>query len=355
MLVALKLTLKLLVILVIILVAIELLLQLSALIVAATGRKAPTDWSTNNLRVLAIGDSNTFGIYLDEQDSYPAQLETMWNDQIPHQKIEVINLGYPGTNSYQLADIIEGILASTKPDIVLLTVGINDIFTAAEYVESDTNRLHPMTFIRRHSRLYKLFYIAQQGLKTKALELDDTLADQEEPQQPSVNDRQVLRWSDDPQERLRRVQKFKDANATPSEGALHGETMQLGDQTVVMVAPTAPASDSGFKYIQKNLSGIEKKVAESGAKLYLMTYAASASLYQKANQEIIAYAANSPNLSFINVAAEVKKVCPRSNRCPELFFEDLHPKAAGYKIVAETVVSRLEQTLPITADHRGGL
>ncbi len=61
----------------VILVGIELFLQLGALIVAATVRDMPTGWSTENTHVLALGDSNTFGIYLNEDESYLSQLEKL--------------------------------------------------------------------------------------------------------------------------------------------------------------------------------------------------------------------------------------------------------------------------------------
>ena len=43
----------------------ELVLQVIALIIANTVREASENWSTENTRVLALGDSNTFGLYVD--------------------------------------------------------------------------------------------------------------------------------------------------------------------------------------------------------------------------------------------------------------------------------------------------
>ncbi|MBW2388005.1 MAG: hypothetical protein JRG89_06160 [Deltaproteobacteria bacterium] len=80
------------------LVLLESLLQVGALLVRTTGRTLSVNAAIGDLRVLCLGDSNTFGIYLPEEESYPSQLEKRWNE-IRSSRIDVINLGYPGTNS----------------------------------------------------------------------------------------------------------------------------------------------------------------------------------------------------------------------------------------------------------------
>ena len=54
-----------------------------------------------------MGDSNTYGLYLDKKDAYPKQLETIWNATHKNNPIEVINLGYPGSNSSDTRSKIE--------------------------------------------------------------------------------------------------------------------------------------------------------------------------------------------------------------------------------------------------------
>ena len=71
----------------------ELLLQAGSLVIRATGRDAVGSWATANVRILALGDSHTYGYYLPPKQSYPGQLEVLWNSKFEHPKLEVLNLG----------------------------------------------------------------------------------------------------------------------------------------------------------------------------------------------------------------------------------------------------------------------
>lgn len=338
---------------IVLVLAAELILQLGALVVAATGRDLPVGWATDNTRVLAIGDSNTFGIYLQEEESYPAQLQALWNKKHPDRPIEVANLGYPGTNSFRVADTIAEVLHNFQPDIVLLTIGINDIFTASEYVEGNLqagqgdSSLDPIDLIRRYSRLYKLVYMARQGQKAGEA-ATDTGSGNTTAAGAKVNKREVLQWSDDSEKRMRDIKAFKKANSQgPEDAAVAAETITHGGKTIVMVSAyensADPDREKGFHHIQANLAAIDRQVKRSGATLYVMSYAASTGFYGRTNREITGYASGNAGVNLIDVAADVRKTCPKSSQCPDLFFKDLHPRAPAYSIVASSVAARLER------------
>ena len=85
------------------LVVLELGLQAAAFLVVGADRRLPDSWLTGNRRVVCLGDSNTYGIYLRTRaEAYPQQLETLWNARAGAPRIEVLNLGYPGTNTSRL-------------------------------------------------------------------------------------------------------------------------------------------------------------------------------------------------------------------------------------------------------------
>jgi lysophospholipase L1-like esterase len=348
-----KTILKILLLPVALILGLELLLQLGALIVAATGREMPTGWSTEHTRVLALGDSNTFGIYLNEDESYPSQLEALWNARHPDNPIEVLNLGYPGTNSYRAADTLEDIINTFKPDIVLLTIGVNDKFTASEFVEtnadvsSDAVIWEPMAILRRYSRLYKLAYIASQGKAATDNMTESTSGSLVESGEAMVKSRDILTWSDDPKERWDNIFLFKVANSEATEGSSGlAETVTYGDKKFVMVTEkensNTPGKEKGFRYLQQNLASIEQKVEGSGADFYLLTYAASAGFYAPTNVQLRTYVENNSTVRFIDVATEFAKDCSKSADCADLFFQDYHPKAKGYEKVALIVAEALE-------------
>src|SRR4029077_20414011 len=57
------------------LLAIELFLQTGAALVRVTGRTRPSAVGTRHRRFLCLGDSNTYGVYVDERQAYPQVVE----------------------------------------------------------------------------------------------------------------------------------------------------------------------------------------------------------------------------------------------------------------------------------------
>lgn len=359
-----KLIVKVLLIPLVVVVGIELFLQLGALIVAGTVRDRPTGWSTENTRVLALGDSNTFGIYLEEHESYPSQLEKMWNERHPDNLIEVLNLGYPGTNSFLVANSVDEIIESFEPDIVLLTIGVNDMFTASEYVEADPeavdfiDRLNPITLLRRYSRLYKLIYITKQGGEAFDLSLATTKGQTTKPGDGElVKERELLKWSDDVEERMQNVLNFKKANVdTTDDSKGLAEAITFGDKKFSLISaeqnaamlptkldPVSSNTEYGYHYLHNNIASIQKKVELAGADFYLLDYAASETFYLVANQVLRSYRDNNHDTRFIDVAEEFAKICPVSKECQDLFLPDFHPNKKGYEKVASLIVRTFEQ------------
>jgi lysophospholipase L1-like esterase len=47
-------------------------------------------------RVVCLGDSNTYGLYVHREEAYPAILQKLWTDGSERADPAVINLGHPG-------------------------------------------------------------------------------------------------------------------------------------------------------------------------------------------------------------------------------------------------------------------
>ncbi len=103
-----------------------------------TGRSSTYSYSTNELgfrsppikspkpplRILAIGDSTTFGQHLEDAETWPARLQ-MLLDPVS-KEIEVINAGVIGASSFQGLSFLVTQGLALKPDIVIATFGFND-------------------------------------------------------------------------------------------------------------------------------------------------------------------------------------------------------------------------------------
>lgn len=97
----------------------------------ANGLRAPLhaeEKPANTFRILTLGCSTTFGWGVDDNQTYPWQLEsTLQQGRTPEQtKIEVINGGQPGYSSFQGLWLWERTLKRYQPDLVVFGYIVQD-------------------------------------------------------------------------------------------------------------------------------------------------------------------------------------------------------------------------------------
>ncbi|MBT5049755.1 MAG: hypothetical protein HOM58_14740 [Rhodospirillaceae bacterium] len=97
-----------------------------------------SDNGTPSKRIFTIGDSQTFGFGLSDDDSWPNQLQCLLNDA------EVYNLGVPGINTDQYLVRLSQIWANLTPrDVVLVMVGWNDLVTDQSKFNPQNIKMRP--------------------------------------------------------------------------------------------------------------------------------------------------------------------------------------------------------------------
>jgi lysophospholipase L1-like esterase len=78
------------------------------------------------VRILAIGDSNTWGWGVADAEAYPAALQDILDRRFGANRYEVLNAGMPGYTSYQGLLYLREHGLRFKPSIVLAGFGFND-------------------------------------------------------------------------------------------------------------------------------------------------------------------------------------------------------------------------------------
>ncbi|MFZ2844998.1 arylesterase [Psychrobacter sp.] len=89
------------------------------------------------LTILALGDSLTEGLGVDNDDNYPAQLEARLKE-LGYKDVKVVNSGLSGETSTGLVNRLNWVL-QTKPDITILTVGANDAIRGIDVATVEAN------------------------------------------------------------------------------------------------------------------------------------------------------------------------------------------------------------------------
>jgi lysophospholipase L1-like esterase len=107
-------------------------------------RDRPLERAAGTIRIVALGDSVTFGLGVAEEDAYPRVTESLLDAArgatLP--PVEILNFGMPGYNTvHELAQLRETGLAF-RPDLVVLGLLYNDIEPSTDQ-KRHHERAHP--------------------------------------------------------------------------------------------------------------------------------------------------------------------------------------------------------------------
>ncbi|MCB0321197.1 MAG: SGNH/GDSL hydrolase family protein, partial [Bdellovibrionales bacterium] len=119
------------------------------------GAAPKTPKPSNTFRVAVLGDSEAFGMNLQESETVPGILQTMLQQRDVH--AEVLNLGVPGYGLDQYLLQLRETALSLEPDVVVLYLNFNDL---------DLKRrvfFLPESGIAKYSYLARLFKLIQSG------------------------------------------------------------------------------------------------------------------------------------------------------------------------------------------------
>ncbi len=121
--------------------------------------------------ILCVGDSFTYGLGAAPEDSYPRQLERLFEAQ----NVAVINKGMPGTNTAQMLNRFEQYLNETKPDaVVILAGGANTWNYKGYYAYARENAWYARLFDRIYDvRLYRLIRLLASDVRRRRAEKRD--------------------------------------------------------------------------------------------------------------------------------------------------------------------------------------
>ncbi len=104
--------------------------------------------ANNTIRVACVGDSWTFGMPVDQSQTYPSRLAAWLQQMDPGRHYEVLNLGVLGYTSFQGLQLLSSRVLDLEPDIVAIGFGMNDSEVAG-YRDKDMVTKAPPRFRTR--------------------------------------------------------------------------------------------------------------------------------------------------------------------------------------------------------------
>jgi lysophospholipase L1-like esterase len=291
------------------LVLLEVALQVGAAVVRARTTRSDAPWSQGVRRVVAIGDSNTYGLYLEhpERDAYPKVFERLWNASSGLPPVEVMNLAFPGTNSSAARNVLRQVIAQVHPDLVMVMVGGNDWWTETRELQGLDRRAQFAIRLWNYSRVYRLLYMLRRALSPPGVVIAE-------------------RWGED----------------VTGGGAV----MRIGDASIdVGFTKRDFEKDPGqlLETLAPNLRGMLADARAAGVDVVLITYPADFNIYGLANP-IMRDIGKEEQVPIIDVGAALRKECPR--RPCALLHPDDHPTLAGHARTAQLLFASLRARAP---------
>lgn len=94
----------------------------------------------DTFRVVAMGDSHTFGLFVSPEENYPAQLERIFAaDLVCGKRMEVVNIGVPGHDAELSVEHLRRRGLMYAPDLIVWWLKYDDLAYANAYFGSSSD------------------------------------------------------------------------------------------------------------------------------------------------------------------------------------------------------------------------
>lgn len=245
--------------------------------------------------VVCIGDSHTYGVMVEKDQTYPARLEKLLNEGGGN--YQVINLGAPGQNSSQILSALPGIIKDYHPLAMIVLVGVNNGWNVAGQESSFSQKVLGKFKLYKLSR-YIYFRVFRKGKEFMVARRRDT-------GEPLFH--------------------FEISNPNPPEA----ELLKLQ------------------RRYSADLTGIVDGCRSRGVRVVLMSYAGDKYNNYEAANKISKWVAKKTSVPYVdNYAIFMSRLYQPDGALDKrlhetVFFSDGHLKPPGYEMMAQNIMAVL--------------
>lgn len=267
------------------------------------------------VRILAVGDSHTYGAGVDAEASYPGQLQAELDRRSPG-RYSTLNLGVPGLGTGQVRERLPAWARRYEPDVILVWCGVNDAWNLTGATRSgflppwldgflSRSKVFRFLAVWVHDRkLEKAALLAGEGAMRHVLEADRPL----------------------------------DPRATKM-ATMPGVVERIETTDVREFSADAAMEERAYRDYVAMIEWARSR----GIELLFLAYPTEVGAFARANSAL-RRAARKYAVPLVETAPAVQRVPEKERK----FLWALHPNAAMYREIARDVA---EKVLEITADR----
>lgn len=281
------------------------------------GMRGP-DWTPTfapqEYRVLALGDSCTFGKGVVESESWPRQLETLLRSGVePGLDVHVANAGVNGYSGKQYLEVLRRYGKDLKPQLVLVGYNLNDFPNVVQAVDR------------------QVF----QGKDSLRAKVPSSLRD-------NLGRLALFRWLRATYYEMNRERDWANAERLARESS--------GKET-------GPKNAQRFEAEKQRLADIvtESRALGANVAIFLMPYESQVYLdaFDDTPVQSLRDVCTSLGVTFVDLAEPFREAARKSDPPVRLFLrgDRYHPTAEGYRIVADAVIKVLREQAWLSVTH----
>ena len=301
----------------------------------------------NGFRVFALGESTTAGFPYPRNATFSRMLRDVLRDALPHDSVEVVNLGIAATNSHAMRDLVDEVIAQ-RPDAVVIYAGHNEYYGALGV--GSTQRLPggdatvPLFLALQRWRVFMgIRHVVARLRRTGAPASPESASFME-----ALAGNQAIALGDDAY--VRGTRQF--------ERNLHEVTRRLRAAGVPVLLGSLSSNlldQAPFAAPANDAAGAARAVHAAGRAALARgdTAAARAALERARDLDVVRFRAPTEfnaiirrvaagdGITYVPVAEAFTAASPRRITDRTLFLEHVHPNADGYALLARTFAEHL--------------
>lgn len=288
------------------------------------------------IRIVVMGDSDTFGWKLKDNQTYPYILREILNQRLGTKKYEVINFGTPGYTSLELLNLLKRHVSRYSPDMLMVMVGWNDSSSALwlSLIPYQWRKNHVFSLLNSFVNQSAAITLLKESLKKIITKKSISKCDNVNQGDAGYSSSVVLSFKD-----YGSLEVIKDNRVPANEYEVNLKNIiaYCRNMNILPVFITSPCGLKKSDFLNSELDRIKIEYGKSFPGVSREIYRNAMTIYDY--METVRKVAKEEQIPLIDCYAEFMTL-PLKERIPlfiDIFRDLAHPNEKGNRLVAEII------------------